>query len=231
MAKLIVMGPQGCGKGTHSAIIAKRYGIPTISTGDLFRDNIAQGTSLGLLAKSFIDKGELVPDQITVDLLNERLENKDCKNGFILDGFPRTINQAKLLDTSMEENKEEIDLVLFFDLPVEESKKRMQGRVTCADCKQIYSRSNYSEDLCEKCGGMLFVRDDDKEEAIEKRLKNFEKQTLPVKHYYEKQGKVVSIDMMGSVEENRLKISAKLDEFDKKLAAKNIKQPEKGMGI
>ncbi len=216
MANIIIMGPQGCGKGTHSSKIAERYGIPTISTGDLFRDNIALGTPLGLLAKSFIDKGELVPDQVTVDLLNKRLEAKDCENGFILDGFPRTVNQAKLLDKSLKKNKEEVDLVLYFDLPKKESKRRMLGRVTCVDCKQIYNRSNYFADNCEKCGGKLFVRDDDKEEAIEKRLANFEKQTLPVKYYYEEKGKVISIDMMGSVEENRVKLYAELDIFDKK---------------
>lgn len=207
--KIIIMGVQGSGKGTHSKYVANHFSIPTISTGDLFRANIANGTELGMLAKTFIDKGNLVPDEVTVNMLKNRINEDDCKNGFILDGFPRNKSQAEELEKFAN-----IDLVLYFDLPFDVAIERMMGRLTCKNCSAIYNTKDYFKSSCEKCDGELYVRDDDKEEAIKARLKNYEEKTMPLMHYYE--DKLRKLDMNDSIEVNRIKIAKVLEEFDDK---------------
>ncbi len=204
--KIIIMGVQGSGKGTHSKFVSSYYSIPTISTGDLFRNNIANNTELGVLAKSYIDKGDLVPDAVTVDMLKARVMEDDCKKGFILDGFPRNEAQAIELDKFAD-----IDMVLYFDLPFDIAIERMLGRIACRKCGAIYNTKDYFEENCTACGGELFVRDDDKEDAIKARLKNYEEKTMPLMNYYG--DKVIKINMVGSVEENRAKIANVLKGF------------------
>lgn len=176
--KIILLGAPGCGKGTQSALIKEKYNLPHISTGDIFRENIKNETELGKLAKNYIDNGALVPDSLTCDLVKDRLSKEDCKNGFILDGFPRTIAQAEALDTFSD-----IDRAILIDVDFDVIVSRLSGRRTCPACKNIYNTSSYSSDTCE-CGTKLIQRDDDKEETIRKRLSTYESQTYPLIDYY-----------------------------------------------
>lgn len=222
MANIIIMGPQGCGKGTHGARISENYKIPMIVTGDLLRAEIANKSPIGLEVENKITNGELISDELVLQMLTDKLNQKDCQNGYILDGFPRTLNQVHLLEDYLEKRKDKIDLVLYLDIPEEESKKRISGRITCEDCNKIYNTETYSKDNCQECEGKLFVRDDDKPEAIEKRLKLFKEETIPVKHFYQQKEKaearkiVEVIDMMGSIPENRKKLDLILNAFEQR---------------
>ena len=182
--KIILLGAPGCGKGTQSALIKEKYNLPHISTGDIFRENIKNETELGKLAKSYMDNGALVPDSLTCDLVKDRLSKEDCKNGFILDGFPRTIAQAEALDTFSD-----IDRAILIDVDFDVIVSRLSGRRTCPVCKNIYNTSSYNNDTCE-CGTKLIQRDDDKEETIRKRLSTYESQTYPLIEYYKKCNKL-----------------------------------------
>lgn len=182
--KIILLGAPGCGKGTQSALIKEKYNLPHISTGDIFRENIKNETELGKLAKSYMDNGALVPDSLTCDLVKDRLSKEDCKNGFILDGFPRTIAQAEALDTFSD-----IDRAILIDVDFDVIVSRLSGRRTCPVCKNIYNTSSYNSDTCE-CGTKLIQRDDDKEETIRKRLSTYESQTYPLIEYYKKCNKL-----------------------------------------
>ena len=165
---MIIIGPQGSGKGTYSSRLGPKLEVPHISSGDILRQNVAKQTPLGIKAKEYMDRGELVPDEIVIGLLKERFERPDCKEGFILDGFPRNIIQAKEL-----EDITHIELVLNLDVPEWILLKRLGGRVTCKECKEIYNLDNMKpkqEGICDRCGGELVQRDDDKPEAINKRL-------------------------------------------------------------
>jgi adenylate kinase len=183
-------------------------GIAHISTGDIFRENIKQGTKLGLLAKSFIDKGDLVPDEVTIDMIKSRLNKFDCKRGFILDGFPRDLEQARALDSF-----EKIDCVLLMELDDHESVARISSRRTCMNCKSVYNvltNPPKHEGRCDKCGEPIIQRDDDKEEAIRQRLIHYHSETQPIIAHYKKKGLVVSVNGMNPIEEVSREIREKL---------------------
>jgi adenylate kinase len=191
--KLIFLGPPGAGKGTVSKAIIAEHGIPQISTGDIFRHAVSEGTDLGKKVKSIIDSGNLVPDELTIALVKERLSKDDVKKGFILDGFPRTISQAEALSKF-----EKIDIVVDFDIPDKEILiKRLSGRLTCRKCSEIYNAFTdppQKKGICDKCGGELYVRKDDELESIKKRLDVYEAQTAPLRDYYSKVGILKKID-------------------------------------
>ncbi len=201
--KIIMLGAPGAGKGTQAKLIANKYRIPHISTGDIFRANIKSGTELGKEAKTYIDKGLLVPDELTVKLLLDRLAEKDCENGYVLDGFPRTIPQAEVLEEALSKNNEKIDFVIDVDVSDEHIIKRMSGRRACLKCGATYHIENVppkAEGICDVCGDALVLRDDDKEETVKKRLQVYHKQTKPLSDFYSQKGvlKVVdgTLDMM-----------------------------------
>ena len=191
---LILLGAPGAGKGTQAVQIAQKYCIPHISTGDIFRKNIKENTPLGQKAKSYIDKGQLVPDEVVVEIVEDRLRADDCANGYLLDGFPRTIAQALALDKITE-----VDTVINIDVELKKLMQRLTGRRVCADCGESYHVSSFSGDKCSKCGGSVIQRDDDKEETVKSRLEVYVKQTAPLIEYYGKQGKIVSVDGMQSI--------------------------------
>ena len=195
--KIVMLGAPGAGKGTQAKMIAEKYSIPHISTGDIFRANIKNGTELGKKAKSFIDKGQLVPDELTLDLIMDRFKEDDCKNGYVLDGFPRTIPQAEALDEALKANGEKVDFAIDIDVPDENIVRRMGGRRACVNCGAtyhiVYSPTKV-EGKCDKCGEELIVRDDDKPETVQKRLDVYHEQTQPLIDYYKKQGILHSVD-------------------------------------
>ena len=176
---IIMLGAPGSGKGTMAKLIASDFEIPHISTGDIFRENIKNQTEIGKQAKELIDKGELVPDEITIKIVENRLKENDCQNGFILDGFPRNIAQAKALETFAK-----IDRVILLDVSDEEIERRIVGRRACKNCGEIYNVGTYDKQTCEKCGGELYQRDDDKLETVRHRLQVYKKQTAPLIEYY-----------------------------------------------
>lgn len=197
--KLIFLGPPGVGKGTHSGIAARDLGIPHISTGDIFREQINNETELGKKAKKYIDEGELVPDKITIAMLKDRISEPDCEDGFILDGFPRTTEQAKALDDITE-----IDLVVNMNASEKTIIQRLTNRWTCKKCGAIYNTITIPpkvEGVCDKCGGELYQREDQKREVVEKRLKVYEEQTAPLIDYYREKDILVDVNAEGSKEE------------------------------
>lgn len=194
---MIIMGPPGAGKGTQAKKIIARFNIPHISTGDMFREAMAEGTPLGLEAKKYINEGHLVPDDVTIGLVKERLAKEDCANGFLLDGFPRTIPQAEALDEIGEEIGRKITVVINIDTPKEELVRRITGRLVCKQCGAPYhkdSRKPKVEGVCDICGGPLVQRPDDNKDALEVRLAHYDKQTKPLLAYYEKQGLLSTLD-------------------------------------
>ncbi len=199
--RIILLGPPGAGKGTQAKFISQEYTIPHLSTGDILRENVKNNTELGKKAKVYMDKGELVPDDLIIKLVLDRISKQDCKKGYILDGFPRTITQAKALDKNLPENQK-IDLVLLFDVNDDTVVERLSLRRVCKKCGAIY-HLKYSppkrEGICDKCGGDLYQRDDDKEEVIRNRLKVYKEQTEPLVDYYEKKGLLKRIDASKSV--------------------------------
>ncbi|MBX7065823.1 MAG: adenylate kinase [Parachlamydiales bacterium] len=189
---VILMGPPGAGKGTHAGPLSGQLGIPHISTGDLFRENIRAETPLGKQAKGFMDKGNLVPDELVLDMLFDRVARVDCKGGYILDGFPRTIPQAKALDIRLADKVQLV--VLNFNLPDAAIIERVTGRIACKDCGRPFHKKfdpPKNESICDACGGKLIQRDDDKEEIIRKRLEVYRAQTEPLIHYYAQQKEVL----------------------------------------
>ena len=189
---LIIMGAPGAGKGTQSENISAKFNIPAISTGDILRGAIKNGTELGKQAKSFIDAGKLVPDTVVIDIIKEHLATDACKNGFILDGFPRSIPQAEALDAMGVQ----IDAVLSLEVPDETIVTRMSGRRTCPGCGASYHvlyKPSAKADICDKCGAELVIRADDKPETVLNRLKTFHDQTEPVKSYYAEKGKLICV--------------------------------------
>lgn len=187
--KLVLLGPPGAGKGTQSIVLSKEYKIPHISTGDILREAVKGGLPLGLQAKSFMDKGELVPDEVVTGIVAERLAKKDTKNGFILDGFPRTVNQAVSLDKALKEMSSGIDMAVYFETSSKVAIERLSGRRVCKNCGFNYHIKNIppkKEGVCDKCGGALFQRPDDREDTILNRLKVYEEQTKPLIEYYTK---------------------------------------------
>ena len=195
--KIVMLGAPGAGKGTQAKMIASKYQIPHISTGDIFRANIKNGTELGKKVKSYMDQGLLVPDELTVDLVIDRLANDDCKNGYILDGFPRTIPQAEALDAALAKLGEKMDYAIDVDVPDENIVSRMSGRRACTGCGATYHivyNPSKKGDCCEVCGEKLILRDDDKPETVQKRLNVYHEQTQPLIDYYTKQGILKAVD-------------------------------------
>ena len=207
--KLILLGAPGAGKGTQSDFIKAALKVPVISTGNLLREAIAQGTELGKQAKSFMDGGNLVPDELIVGLMKEKLATPECENGAILDGFPRTVAQAEVLETIGG-----VDVALSIEVPDEAIVQRMAGRRTCSKCNSTYHIEGNPpkvEGVCDKCGEKLGIRHDDNPDVVLKRLNVYPDQTEPVKHYYEAHGKLRSVEGVGTVEEIRQRIFAALE--------------------
>jgi adenylate kinase len=202
--RLVLLGAPGAGKGTQAKKLIEKYRIPQISTGDILRKAVADGTPLGKEAKVIMDRGELVSDKIVLGLVEERLKQGDCKNGYILDGFPRNTAQAEALDKMLNGLKMPLNAALSVDVPKDDLMKRLTGRRTCKNCQQMYN-IYYSppkkDGVCDKCGGVLFQRDDDKEETIKKRLDVYDASTAPLINYYKNKGILKSVIGTGSIDE------------------------------
>lgn len=195
--KIIMLGAPGAGKGTQAKKIAEKYSIPHISTGDIFRANIKNGTELGKKAKTYMDQGLLVPDELTVDLVIDRVGQDDCKDGYILDGFPRTIPQAECLDAALEKRGEKVDFAIDVEVPDENIVNRMSGRRACVGCGATYHikyNPTKVDGVCDACGEKLVLRDDDKAETVQKRLGVYHDQTQPLIDYYTKSGVLKEVD-------------------------------------
>ena len=206
---IILLGAPGAGKGTIASQMKERYKLPHISTGDIFRENIKNNTELGKLAKSYIDKGALVPDDVTSNLIVDRLTHDDCKKGFILDGFPRNNNQAKSLDEALKNSDKKIDLVILVDASDEQITDRLSGRRVCENCGQIYHIVNFPPkvpNVCDKCNGKLIQRKDDVKEVIEGRLKTYHEITKPLIDYYNERHILKSVSGFVDSQEERLKM-------------------------
>lgn len=202
--KIIMLGAPGAGKGTQAKKIAAKYGIPHISTGDIFRANIKNGTELGLKAKSYMDAGGLVPDEITIGMLLDRIHQADCENGYVLDGFPRTIPQAESLTEALKKNGESIDFAVNVDVPDENIISRMSGRRACLNCGATYHivyNAPKKEGVCDACGQELVLREDDKPKTVKKRLDVYHDQTQPLIDYYKKEDVLAEVDGTKDMEE------------------------------
>ncbi|MBE5989859.1 adenylate kinase [Lacrimispora xylanisolvens] len=203
--KIIMLGAPGAGKGTQAKKIAEKYQIPHVSTGDIFRSNIKEGTQLGRKAKEYMDQGALVPDELTIGMLMDRIQQEDCKNGYVLDGFPRTIPQAESLQKAITEMGQKIDFAINVDVPDENIISRMSGRRACISCGAtyhiVYNPSKVAG-ICDVCGSELVLRDDDKPETVKKRLAVYHDQTRPLIDYYKEAGVLVNVD--GTQELNKV---------------------------
>ena len=202
--KIIMLGAPGAGKGTQAKKIAEKYSIPHISTGDIFRANIKNGTELGKKAKTYMDQGLLVPDELVVDLVVDRVNQDDCVNGYVLDGFPRTIPQAEALDKALSEMGQKVDYAINVEVPDENIVNRMSGRRACVDCGATYHivyAPTKVENVCDVCGSSLVLRDDDKPETVKKRLDVYHAQTQPLIDYYQAQGALVNVDGTKNLED------------------------------
>ena len=202
--KIIMLGAPGAGKGTQAKMIADKYGVPHISTGDIFRANIKNGTELGMEAKKYMDQGLLVPDELTVRILLDRVAQDDCKNGYVLDGFPRTIPQAEVLDSELTKLGDHIDYAINVDVPDENIVKRMSGRRACLTCGATYHIEHVppkKERICDVCGSELVLRDDDKPETVKNRLNVYHEQTQPLIDFYTEKGVLKTVDGTVPMEE------------------------------
>ncbi|MBD3307447.1 adenylate kinase [candidate division KSB3 bacterium] len=199
--RLVLLGPPGAGKGTQAKKLIEHYQIPQISTGDILRQAVKEGTELGQQAKSYMDRGELVPDDVIIEIVKERIKADDCQQGYIFDGFPRTVEQAKALDQMLHSLSTHLDAVINIDVPEEEVVKRLSGRRTCKNCGALYHviyNPPAKAGICDKCGGELFQRNDDNETTIRQRLAVYREQTLPLIEYYSKQDLVKTIPGSGT---------------------------------
>ena len=202
--RLILLGPPGAGKGTQASSIVAEYGITHISTGDIFRHNIKNETELGKKVKSYLDKGQLVPDELTIDLVWDRLSKEDCKKGFLLDGFPRTINQAEALQKGLEERGLKLDKVINIDVDKNILVKRLSGRRVCKNCGETYHIDNkptLKDGVCDKCSGEVIQRADDNEKTVLDRIEVYEKQTFPLIDFYKNLGLILTVDGTLSIED------------------------------
>jgi len=202
--RLVLVGPPGAGKGTQAEFIAAQLAVPKISTGDIFRANVGQGTPLGLEAKRYMDAGQLVPDEVTINMVRGRLAEADAADGFLLDGFPRTLPQAAELDKILADMGTQLDLVLELVVDEDEVIRRITGRRQCRGCGKIWHvefDATKQEGVCDRCGGQLYQRDDDKAEVIEERLRVYNRDTAPLVDFYGAQNKLVGIDATGPVED------------------------------
>ena len=201
---IILLGPPGAGKGTQAKMLVDKYGLPQISTGDILRANLKAGTELGLEAKKYMDAGKLVPDEVVIGIINNRIQEEDCRRGYMLDGFPRTVAQAQALDKILGEQGSGIDHVISIEVPDQELMGRLTGRRTCRQCGQgfhVMFDPPKVEGVCNKCGGELYQRDDDNEQTVANRLKVYWDQTQPLIEYYKKKGLLRSIDGVGDIKE------------------------------
>ena len=204
MLRAVLLGPPGAGKGTQAAKVIEKYNVPHISTGDIFRANIKEGTELGKKAQGYINEGKLVPDELVVDLVTDRLQQDDCKDGFLLDGFPRTILQAEQLDEFLSKNGQKLDIVLNFKVRKDVLVERISGRRVCKACGASFHVVNVppkKEGICDRCGGELIQRKDDNRETVGNRINVYESETAVLIGYYEKQGVLVDFDGEKSHEE------------------------------
>ncbi|MFF4411655.1 adenylate kinase [Streptosporangium sp. NPDC001559] len=201
--RLVLVGPPGAGKGTQAQFIASNLSIPKISTGDIFRANVSGGTELGKLAKEYMDRGDLVPDEVTIAMVRDRLSESDAQDGFLLDGFPRNVPQAEILKKMLAEFGVALDIVLELVVDDEEVVRRLAGRRTCSQCGRIWhvDFDDKKDDVCDACGGRLYQRDDDKEETIRHRLEVYQEQTAPLVSFYAQERILVGVDATGPVEE------------------------------
>lgn len=202
--RLVLVGPPGAGKGTQAEFVAAHLAVPKISTGDIFRSNVSQGTPLGVQAKRYMDAGELVPDEVTINMVRDRLAEPDASEGFLLDGFPRTTPQAAALDKLLVDLGAALDLVLELVVDDDEVIRRLSGRRTCRGCGKVWHvefDAPSQEGRCDRCGAELFQRDDDKPETVATRLREYADKTAPLVDYYGAQGKLVGIDATGPVED------------------------------
>ncbi len=193
--RIILLGPPGCGKGTQADIICKNFDIPHISTGDILRNNVKRGTDIGLAAKEYMDSGRLVPDKVIISMMEDRFLEDDCINGFLLDGFPRTIAQAEALDCLLDQMEISLDHIINIDVPDEDIINRISKRMSCLNCGEVYNlmyKKPKKDMVCDSCGSKLHQRDDDKEEVIRNRLDVYRKQTAPLIEYYK--NKIKNVD-------------------------------------
>ncbi len=215
MKGIVFLGPPGAGKGTQAKKIVEKFGIPQISTGDMLREAVKEGTELGKKAKEYMDKGALVPDEVVIGIVKERLARPDCDKGFILDGFPRTIPQAEALDRVVEELGKTINYVIALEVDDDELIERLSGRRTCKSCGAMFHvkfNPPAKEGVCDKCGGELYQRDDDREETIKNRLKTYKEQTAPLIDYYRSRGNFHAIQASGDIDEIFSRIEAILNQ-------------------
>lgn len=202
--RLVLVGPPGAGKGTQAQFIASHFAVPKISTGDIFRANVSEGTDLGLEARKFMDAGDLVPDEVTIGMVKDRLGHEDASEGFLLDGFPRTVHQAEVLDEQLAEKEAALDVVLELVVDDEEVVRRLSGRRTCRRCGHVWHLDfdpPATEGTCDRCGGELFQRDDDSEGTIRHRLEVYADQTSPLIGFYGDRGLLRGVDATGPVED------------------------------
>jgi adenylate kinase len=202
--RIILLGPPGCGKGTQAGRISERYRIPQISTGDLFRQAIKERNPLGQEVRKYLDQGKLVPDKVVVKMMEDRLSENDCKGGFILDGFPRTVAQARALDRMLKKKKLSLDAVLSIEVPDKEVVKRLSGRRTCQKCGAMYHvifNPPVNEGICDKCQGELYQRDDDHEDTIQTRVQVYHEETAPLIKYYQDKGVLQKVEGVGSIDD------------------------------
>jgi len=201
---IVLFGPPGSGKGTQAKALMDKLSVPQLSTGDMLREAISQGKPIGVKAKGLMDMGQLVPDALIIDLIQEKMKAPDCKNGFLLDGFPRTVSQAVALDQMLKKQSRKIDHVISFQVPKDKLVKRLTGRLVCSACGTSYhelTKPVTKQGVCDKCGGKLIKRKDDEANVVEARLDTFQEETMPVEGYYQKQGMLRTIDATGSERE------------------------------
>ena len=202
--KIVLLGPPGAGKGTQAKSISNRYSIPHISTGDIFRKNISEETPLGIEAKQYIDNGQLVPDEVTINMVKDRLTWEDCKNGYLLDGFPRTVAQAEALEAFLNSRDEKIDTALLIDVPMEFILERMTGRRVCGSCGASYHvkfNPTKVEGICDVCGSEVVQRKDDREDTVRERLDVYERQTQPLIDFYKEKNLLSTVDGTKAINE------------------------------
>lgn len=219
---LVFLGAPGAGKGTQATIVSQKLNLAHIASGDLFRQAVSKGTELGKLARSYMEKGELVPDEVTISMISERLNEPDCKSGCIFDGFPRTLEQAKALDRMLADRMKAIDTVISIDVASEELLKRLGGRWTCRQCQAVYHEIASPPKVrgkCDKCGGELYQRADDNEQTIRERLKVYFAQTAPLLDYYRAKGKLASVDGHVGIEDVTSQIMKAVEKKAGKVAA------------
>ncbi|GAA4138419.1 adenylate kinase [Actinomadura keratinilytica] len=215
--RIVLVGPPGAGKGTQAQYIASHLSIPKISTGDIFRANVSSGTELGRKAKAYMDRGDLVPDEITIAMVRDRLAQDDARDGFLLDGFPRNVPQAETLKKILAEWDARVDIVLELVVDEDEVVRRLSGRRTCSRCGRIWhvDFDDKQDDICDDCGGELFQRDDDREEVVRHRLEVYQEQTAPLVQFYADEGILVGIDATGPIEEVTNRALAALRPLDR----------------